>query len=247
VQASLPLPKLVVDQVIPYSFRADKGMCPVCNRDFVNHQPEDLFLTGEHVNNVREYFASLDARQGENRGISPSFSEDPPESVLTEREIVNIIKDLWLQKGADQANQFQHFLAYATREYGSKWEWGYLSVAIEQYRIRFDNTVARFHSHLQEICRLNNLSLEIEQGREAAMRIFHEEIGWIAKDRYNDFAAQLHALESRVARNERMKDMANEASGSGEEKELRAIVKAKKQEVLQGRPKQMEKEILNKT
>jgi len=245
VQVSLP--KLVVDDIVPYSFNAEKGECSVCKRDFVNHQPEDLFLVGEHINRVREYFAYLDSRQGENRGISPSFSEEPPESVMTEREIVNMIKELWLQKGAEQANQFQHFLAYATREYGSKWEWLFLSVAIEQYRIHFDNAVAKFQYRLQEIARLNALNLEIEAGKEAAMRIFHEEIGWIAKNLYDDFAAQLHALESRVARNERMKDMANEASGSGEEKELRAIVKAKKLEVTQGRPKQMEKEIPNKT
>ena len=241
------LPKLVVDMVVPYSFKAEKGMCPVCNRDFVNHEPEDLFLIGEHINNVREYFASLDSRQGENRGISPSFSEEPPESVLTEREIVNTIKDLWLQKGADQANQFQHFLAYATREYGSKWEWGYLSVAIEQYRIHFDNAVAKFQYRLQEICRLGNLNLEIQEGKEAAMRTFHEEIGWIAKNLYDDFAAQLHALESRVARNERMRLVASEASGLGEEKELRAVYKAKKQEALQERPKKLEKEIPSKT
>lgn len=241
------LSKLVVDMVVPYSFRAEKGLCPVCKRDFVNHQPEDLFLIGEHTHYVREYFALLDRRQGENRGISPSFSEEPPESVMTEREIVNAIKEIWLQKGPDQANQFQHLLGYATREYGSKWEWGYLSVAIEQYRIHFDNTVDTFQYRLQEIVRLNNLNLETETGKEAAMRIFHEEIGWIAQNAYAEFAAQLHALESRVARNERMRAVASEAGGSLEERELLAVVKAKKEEVKQGRPKQMEKEISNKT
>lgn len=240
------LPKLVVDDIVPYSFKAEKGLCPVCKRDFVNHQPEDLFLVGEHINYVREYFALLDARQGENRGISPSFSEEPPESVLTEREIVDRITKMWLEKGPLEANQYQHLLGYWSREGAAKWEWGYLCVAIEQYRIYFDNTVETFQYRLQEISRLRNLNLELEEGKEAAMRIFHEEIGSIAKNAYDDFAAQLHALESRVARNERMKGMANAASESGEEKELRAVFKAKKREVTEGRPKQMEKEIPNR-
>ncbi len=240
------LPKLVVDEIVPYSFDAEKGLCSVCARPWKNHEPEDVFLVGQHVNRVREYFALLDARQGENRGISPSFSEDPPESVLTEREIVNLIKDLWLQKGAEQANQFQHLLAYATREYGSKWEWGYLSVAIEQYRIHFDNTVAKFQYRLQEISRLNNLNLEIEEGKEAAMRIFHEEIGWIAKNVYDDFAAQLHALESRVARNERMRISVGEGAANPEKKEMMRLYKDKKKEASQARARPMEREIQTK-
>lgn len=245
MQASLP--KLVIDTVVPYSFRAEKGLCPVCKRDFGNHQPEDLFLVGEHIHYVREYFASLDARQGENRGISPSFSEEPPESVMNERETVNAIKDLWLQKGPDEANQFQHLLAYATREYGSKWEWGLLSIALEQYRIHFDNTVDTFQYRLQEIARLNNLDLETEVGKEAAMRIFHEEIGYVAKNAYDDFAGQLHALESRIARNERMRISVGEGSANPEKREMMGLYKDKKKEASQARARPMEREIPNKS
>lgn len=244
MQASLP--KLVVDDIVPYSFKAEKGLCPVCREDFANHQPEDLFLVGEHVNKVREYFAYLDSRQGENRGISPSFSEDPSESLMTEREIVNMIKDLWLQKGPEQANQFHHYLTYGTRIEASKFEWIYLSVAIEQYRIAFDNTVAIFQYRLQEVSRLNNLDLETSASKDAAMDIFHEEIGSIAKDEYADFAAQLHALESRVARNEHMRVMATESAGSSDERGLLAVAKAKEKEAVQGRQRPIEKEIPSK-
>ncbi len=239
------LPKLVVDDVIPYSFRTEKGLCSTCNRPFANHEPEDLFLVGEHVRQVREYFAALDARQGENRGIAPSFSEEQAESVLTEREIVKMIQELWLQKGPDYANQFQHMLAYATREYGAKWEWGFLTIAIEQYRIHFDNTVSKFQMHLQEIARVYNIGLDTPVGKEEALKRFHEEIGTIAKNQYDDFAAQLHALESRVARNEKMRMPALQANP--ERKEYMEFYKEKKREAAQPRVKPMEKEIQKQT
>lgn len=244
MQASSLEAKFTLDEVVPpqYSLKQDKSQCPFCDKPCNQHQPEDIFLNSGHVGEVRDWLTKLDTRQGRNFQIVSAIAMETPSSVLTEREILDSLRDLWINKGADYANQYQFLLNYWATLGANKWNWDNLAKPIDQARIHYDALVEWFEYQLHEIARLNNLNLELKADAELAATKFHERFVWIADQRYKELRKLLQELEGRVIRATQQREALAVGTEFSEDNELKRRYNTSRRESEQ-KSKPMEKTV----
>lgn len=234
--------KLTIDAVVPYSFRAEKGDCTICSppRSYAEHVPEDIFINGAHINNIRTWFSMVDARHGRGFENVSALAMDTPNGVLTERDIVGTLKELWLERGAEYANQYEFSINYWSIIAGNKWKWFNLGNSLDQARIHYDQLVEWFDYRLYTIANLSGLKLDVPKDREQAEALFHTRFARVAEDRYKSLRERLHMLEGRIARAEQELQSLRSGTEFSEETVLKKIFKKESEEAQQPR-KPMEK------
>ena len=112
---------MTLETCLPYPISEKSGTCPICQQDYKSHKHMDYFIKPKHIKAVRNFLVFLTEKHDATKNMYLKLGVEAPDSVLTPKEMVLLLKDL-AQTDVNLANQFPRLFFHYIPSESTKYE-----------------------------------------------------------------------------------------------------------------------------